>query len=74
MIGTDRAGADVDARRHDPQREIGPRRADPQAVGILRAALVLRIAQVEIVGAVGGQRGREQESAWCVFKPVPLSS
>ncbi len=30
---------------------------EAQAVGIFRAALLLRVAQVEVIVAVGGQRG-----------------
>ena len=63
--GIDRDGrkpprAGVDARRHDAEREIGTRRTDPQAVGILRAAPVLGIAQTHAVGPVGRQREADQ--------------
>ena len=47
----------VDARRHDAEIEIGPRRADPQAVGIFRAALVLGVIKMQIIGAGRRQHG-----------------
>jgi len=40
-------GDRVDARRRYAQFEIGPRRADAQAVGVLRAAFLLGVADVE---------------------------
>ena len=51
--------ADIEAGRHNPQCEIRSRRADAQAVGEFRAALVLHVAEVDIVGPVGGQSGGE---------------
>ena len=55
------AGLGVDARGHDPQREIGLRRGNAQTIGIVWAAVVLGIFQLEIVNAVGRQRGRRRD-------------
>ena len=69
------AAARVEAGRHDPQLEIRPRRAEAQAIGIVRAALVLGIADVNEVRAVRRAAWQQRyESAWCVFRPEPLSS
>ena len=57
--GNARAAANADAGRHHPEIEIRPGRAEPQAVGILRAALMLHVAQMQIVGSIGGQGSAE---------------
>ena len=57
--GDGSAAADVEAGRHHAQCEIRPGRADAQAVGEFRAALVLRIAEVDVVGAIRGQSSGE---------------
>ena len=46
-------GLATDARRHHPQLEIWPRRADPQTVGKLRTATVLGVAQPQTIDPVG---------------------
>ena len=50
----------MDARGRHPQLEIGPRRAQPQAIGILRAAVALGVAQTHVIDAVGRQREADQ--------------
>ena len=72
VTGSVRRRLRIDGGRHHAELEIGPRRADPQAVGIFRAALVLGVAQAQEVGPVGGQRDMDQESAWCVIKRARL--
>ncbi len=47
--------ADIQAGRHHPQFEVWLRMANAQAVGILGPALVLRVAQLQVVDAFGGQ-------------------
>ena len=47
------------ARRHDAQRKIRPRRADAQAIGEFRSALALRVGEVDEISPVRRQRRRE---------------
>ena len=59
-IGTDAPARTLMLAGVTRQREIRPRLADSQAVGILRAALLLSVGQMEIIRAVGGQRDGDQ--------------
>ena len=58
--GNAHAPAAIDGGGRHAQIEIGPRRADAQAVGVLAAALALRVADGDVVGSRGGEGGANE--------------